>query len=180
MKLLTIMKNLTHREKYAVCGALGIILLLLLHQVVLTPLVESKSRMSRVLASKVQTSRDISALRSEYLAIREQENLSKSKFTDRKQNFTLFSFLDEQAGEAGMKAHIAYMRPSTTTPKDSPFRIAQVEMKFQNVTMKQLATYLHKIETSRNQIIVKRLSVSKDAKQTGFIDAVLQVITSET
>jgi len=180
MKLLTIVKNLTRREKYAVYGGLGVVLLLLLHQAVLTPLVEAKSRMSRVLSSKVQTSEEMSALRSEYLAIEEQAARSKSKFSGRKQNFTLFSFLDEQAGGAAMKAHIAYMRPSTTTPKDSPYRIAQVEMKFQDVTMKQLATYLHKIETSRNQVIVKRLSISKDAKQTGFVNAVLQVLTSIT
>lgn len=70
------------------------------------------------------------------------------------------------------------MRPSTSKPKDSPYEISQVEMKLQSITMEQLTTYLHKVETSKDIVFVKRLSVSKDSKQEGFINAVLQVETS--
>jgi hypothetical protein len=52
-------------------------------------------------------------------------------------------------------------------------------MKLQAVTMKQLAAYIHRVETSNNMVTVKRLSISKKGKQEGFINAVLQVETIE-
>jgi general secretion pathway protein M len=71
------------------------------------------------------------------------------------------------------------MKPSTTVQKNSPYKVSQVEMKLQGLTLQQLTTYLYMVETSKNMIYVKRLSIVKTGKQEGFIDAVLQVETVE-
>ena len=71
------------------------------------------------------------------------------------------------------------MKPSTTTQKNNPLKVSKVEMKLQAVTLKQLATYLHRVETSENMVSVKRLSISKTSKQEKFINVVLQVETFE-
>ena len=71
------------------------------------------------------------------------------------------------------------MKPSTSVQKDSPYKISQVEMKLQSLTLEQLTTYLHMIETSKNMVYIKRLSILKTGKQEGFIDAVIQVETVE-
>jgi len=71
------------------------------------------------------------------------------------------------------------MKPSTSVQKNSPFKISQVEMKLQGLTLQQLTSYLHMVETSKNMANIKRLSISKTGKQEGFIDAVLQVETAE-
>ena len=52
-------------------------------------------------------------------------------------------------------------------------------MKLENITMEQLATYLYKVETSKNIVLVKRLSITKDSKTAGFINVVMQLETSE-
>ena len=52
-------------------------------------------------------------------------------------------------------------------------------MKLQTITMEQLTTYLYKVETSKNEVNVKRISIAKAGKQAGYIDAVLQVETFE-
>ncbi len=179
INILAMARKLSRRERYAVWGATGVIGLLLLHQVVITPLTEARERLTRSLAAKIRISEEMIVLRSEYETVKKQAAASNSRFAGRSADFTLFSFLDQLAGQAAVKDHITYMKPSTSSPKDSPYRIAQVEMKFQNMTIEQLTTYLHKVETSANQVSVKRLSISKDSKQAGFIDAVLQVETSE-
>lgn len=71
------------------------------------------------------------------------------------------------------------MKPSTSVQKDSPFKISQVEMKLKGLTLEQLISYLYNVETSKNMITIKKLSISKTGKQEGFIDAVLQVETTE-
>jgi len=119
------------------------------------------------------------ALRSEYEAITQKAHLSKSRFAKRQKGFTLFSFLDRLAGETGLKDDIIYMKPSTSVQKNSPIKLSKVEMKLQAITLKQLAAYLYRVETSENVVTVKRLSISKTGKQKEFIDAVLQVETFE-
>jgi general secretion pathway protein M len=72
------------------------------------------------------------------------------------------------------------MKPSTSVKEDSGLKISRVELKLQEVTMKDLTAYLFKVETSENMVIVKRLSVTKTGKDTGLVSAVLQVETFES
>jgi len=170
-------RKLNRRERYAVYGGSGIVVLVLLHWLIVSPMIEARERMARTLASKMRGVEEMISLSSEYQVIEGRAAASKSRFAGRRANFTLFSFLDQLAGETAVKPHIAFMKPSTSTPKGSLYKIAQVEMKFQNIIMEQLTAYLHKVETSRNQVYVKRLSIT--TKQPGFVDALLQVETSE-
>ena len=94
--------------------------------------------------------------------------------------FTLFSFLDTLAGQVGLKDRIAYMKPSKTTLENTPYALSVVETKLQNITMKQLTSYLYRIETSDNLVRVKGLSISKTGRQAGTIDAVLMAETFDT
>ena len=83
------------------------------------------------------------------------------------------------AGKTNVKSQIAYMRPTTTSQKDSPYRLSRVEMKLQGITMAQLLAYLHGIETSRDMIAIKRLSISKGEQRADLINTVFQVETLE-
>lgn len=171
-------RKFSTREKYAIYGASGLIGIMLLNGLVISPLIEADDVRSRTLVAKTKIRNDIINMKSEYEAIERIASASTSRFAGRQSNFTLFSLLDRLAGDAEIKEHITYMRPSTSKPKDSPYEISQVEMKLQSITMEQLTTYLHKVETSKDMVFVKRLSVSKDSKQKGLINAVLQVETS--
>jgi hypothetical protein len=98
----------------------------------------------------------------------------------RSSGFTLFSFLDTLAGQVGLKDRIAYMKPSKTTLENTAYALSVVETKLQNITMKQLTSYLYRIETSDNLVRVKGLSISKTGKQAGTVDAVLMAETFDT
>jgi hypothetical protein len=72
------------------------------------------------------------------------------------------------------------MKPSKTTLENTPYNLSVVETKLQNITMKQLTSYLYRIETSHNLVRVKGLSISKTGKQAGTVDAVLLAETFDT
>jgi general secretion pathway protein M len=97
----------------------------------------------------------------------------------RPKGFTLFSFLDQLAGQAGLKDNIDYMKPTTTTHENSPYKTSVVETKLKAVTLERLTAYIYMIETSSNMVSLKRLSISKKSKQTGYVDAVLLAETIE-
>lgn len=172
-------KKLTKREKYAIYALSGAILLFILIQFIVFPSIDKRKRLKRTLQVKENALLEMIALKSDYNAIEKRTNLAKVRFENREKGFTLFSFLDSLTGIARIKEYVTYMKPSTTVQKDNLYKTSQVEMKLQGLTLQQLTTYLHMIETSKNMVYIKRLSISKTGEQEGFIDVVLQVETVE-
>jgi general secretion pathway protein M len=171
--------NINKREKIAVVAAACAIFIFILLQFLVFPLFDKRERLSTMLSARQQELVEIRLLQAEYRQTHEKINRAQRFLKARQPGFTLFSFLETLAGQTGVKSHIAYMRPNTTVVKESPYRLSMVEMKLQEITMSQLLAYLHGIETSRNMISVKRLSVSKGERKTDLINAVFQVQTME-
>jgi general secretion pathway protein M len=172
-------KKLTKRERYAIYSLSGAILFFILIQFIVFPSIDKRKRLKRTLQVKEDVLSEMITLKSDYDTIEKRTNLAKERFENREKGFTLFSFLDRLTGKARIKEYVTYMKPSTTVQKNNSYKNSQVEMKFKGLTLKQLTTYLHMVETSKNMVFIKRLSISKTGKQEGFVDAVLQVETVE-
>jgi general secretion pathway protein M len=71
------------------------------------------------------------------------------------------------------------MRPTKTEQKNSPLKLSRVEMKLEAVTLEQLTTFLHGVETSKNMVSVSKLSITRRDQKEGLLDAILQVDTLE-
>jgi len=172
--------NLNRREKYAVGASAFLVFLFLTVQLVVNPLLEKRDRLRRMLDVKSRTIEGMAAERAKYDALIKQIQSSRERLARRKKSFSLFAFLDELAGDTGIKNKIKYMKPSSTSQKDSPIKTSMVEMKMEGITLKQLTVYLYQVETSPNTVFVRRISISKAEKVEGLVDAVLQVETYET
>jgi general secretion pathway protein M len=171
--------KLNRREKIGVAAAAAAIVIFLILQILVFPLFEKNAQLTRTLATRHQELEQIQLLHAEYLKTAEKAEQAQRRLKKRKQGFTLFSFLETLAGQTGVKSHIAYMRPTTASQKDSPYRLSKVEMKLQDITMAQLLAYLYGIETSMDMIAIKRLSISKGEQKADLINTVFQVETVE-
>lgn len=171
--------KLNKREKISVVAAAAAIAIFLVMQVLVFPLFDKNTQLSRLLVTRQQEVEQIRLLQAEYRKTAQKTEQAQRYLKTRKRGFTLFSFLETLAGQTGIKSHIAYMKPTTTAQKDSPYRLSMVEMKLQEITMSQLLAYLHGIETSRDMISIKRLSISKGEKKADLINTVFQVETLE-
>jgi len=171
--------KLNKREKYAIGAAAAFLCLFIMVQFIFFPMIDKRDRLRRLIEIKTKTIEDMLTLKSEYDTAVTQINFSKDRLAKRQKGFTLFSFLDVLAGETGIKNKIKYMKPSSTSQKDGSIKLSLVEMKLEAVTLKQLAAYLYRVETSENTVVVKRLAISKADKPQGTIDAVMQVETYE-
>ena len=172
--------TITKREKYAIWIAGALISVVILMQVVIFPLVERRQQLNRQIEAQSQTLKEMLALKADYEGTKSIADSERGRIAGRSSGFTLFSFLDTLAGQVGLKDRIAYMKPSNTTLENSPYALSVVETKLQNITMKQLTSYLYRIETSDNLVRVRGLSISKTGKQAGTIDAVLMAETFDT
>jgi len=171
--------KLSKREKYSIYLIAGFICLFVFFQFILFPFIDERDLLKRTIKVKTKILKEMIVLKSEYDMIKKKSGLSKNLIAKRKKGFTLFSFLDKNTGEAGIKDHISYMKPSSSVQKNSKYKISLVEMKLQAITLEQLTTYLYKIETSKNNVFIKRISITKTGKQEQFINAVLHVETIE-
>jgi len=172
--------NLNQREKIVISGAGTFLIIFIMVQWLIVPVFEKRDELKTRLDSKKNILMDMKILRSEHLAMQGKIESSRQNLNNRQPGFTLFSFLDQLAGDTGLKDHIEYMKPSTAVKEDSGLKISRVELKLQEITLKDLTFYLFKVETSENMLIVKRLSITKTGKDSGLISAVLQVETFES
>ena len=160
--------------------AAGIIGIFLIVTLVVEPFFANMDRLEKNLQNKEVMLEQMRQLQSEYATLTQKEKISKSLFSRRKKGFKLYPFLGQLAGEAGIKDNITYMKPSTKVQQNSPYKISRVEMKLDAITLKQLTNYLYGVETSKNMVEVKRISISKKDRKQGLLTAVLQVETVES
>lgn len=171
--------KLKRREKYSVYAATVIICIFVLIKFIVFPVIDKRESVTRAIQVKTKMLEEMIVLKSKYDAISYRADLSKSRFVKREKNFTLFSLIDSLAGKAAIKEHIVYMKPSTSVAKNSNYKISSVEIKVQNVTMNELISYLHMVETTDSNVFINGLSMSKTGGQEDLINAVLKVETIE-
>ncbi len=177
-RALSRLKKLNKRERYIIYGAACILGLLVVFQLIVNPFFAKRNQMKKNLQAKMVMLEEMQQWQAEFEALKKNTQISKSRFARRSQGFRLFSFLDQMAKQAGIKDRVTYMKPSPAQ-KSGEYRISRVEMKLDAITLDQLVTYLHGVETSENMVDVKKLSITKKDKQQGLISVVMQVETIE-
>lgn len=171
-------RALAPRERRIV--ALGVVFLLAiaLHEMVLGPLEAARHRTERQLSETRATLQELRLLQQEAARMSGWQDELERQLGARPKGFSLFAFLDELAGAAGVKNLIAYMKPSQQALEGHSWRLSRVEVKLQGVSLGQLTDYLLRIESTPQALSVRRLAMEKSGDGT-TLDAVLQVETVE-
>jgi len=168
--------KLAKREKYLVVAATCCIVIFFLLQFFVFPFFEKRKRIQRGLRAKEEGLKQVVRLASEFRTYQKGPQSVKQSLAGRKPRFTLFSFLEESGRKVGVKAHIKYMKPSISSGT-GPYKESMVEMKIEAITLEQLVRYLYRVESANDLVKIKRISISENKKEKGYLDAVMQVIT---
>jgi len=164
------------REKYFLSAAAVFIGIFCLFQFLIFPFFEARRRVQRGVSAKEDGLREIIRLSSEYNRYRRSDQGIQQVIAKRRKGFTLFSFLENKAGDAGIKTYIKYMKPSISTGAGT-YQESLVEMKLEDIVLHQLIDYLYRIESPDNVVSVKRISIKESKKESGRLDAILQIVT---
>lgn len=170
--------KLARRERFFVGAAILFIAIFFLFQFLIFPFFAAKARIKKGVQAKKNALKEMEVLISEFERYRSGSQGVKQFLEQRRKDFTLFSFLEKAAGDADVKEHIKYMKPSTSVGPES-YKESLVEIKLELITLKQLIDYLYRIESIENVVIVKRFSANENKKKDGYLDAILQVLTFE-
>ncbi len=168
--------QLAKREKYLITLAAIVIGIAVVIQVAIMPFFNARERYKNNVAAKQKSLEQMVVLRQEYLLLQQGSDTLALRLAKRPKNFTLFSFLEKAAGDAGVKDNIKSMKPSASTGK-GPFKESLVEMKLERITLGQMVGYLKLIESPEKLVSAKRVSIQSNKKETQFLDVVLQILT---
>ncbi|MCK4534300.1 MAG: hypothetical protein KAT81_02145 [Syntrophobacterales bacterium] len=168
--------KLTKHERYYVSAGAVLVIFIIILQFVLFPFLGEKRKVKRSIHAKEQILKELTSLSSEYMALKENSVDIKKTLARRPGSFTLFSFLEKQAGRSGVKSNIKYMKPSISINRES-YSKSSVEMKLENVTLEQLVEYLYLVESPENLVGIKRISIKQSRGSPEYLTVLMQLIT---
>lgn len=171
------LKNINQRERLMLSGAGILLVIFVLVQIIIFPILERHSELEQQVVDARESLEDMALLKAEYKKLTVQADQTKALISNRDKSFSLLSFLNEIAGQTGLKDKIVNMKPSTSTRKNTSLQIESVEMKFQDVSLEQLLAFLYRVETSPNMINIRQISITKQERKEGVVESILQVET---
>jgi general secretion pathway protein M len=169
--------KLEPRERLVIYGGVAILVCFVFLQFVLTPYLTASKKLDRALENRKADIVELKLLQQEYRNLQDQAGGIRKQLETRPANFSLFSFLDNQASAAAVKDFISYMKPSTTENSGGDLLESLVEMKLQEIGLKQLVDFLQRIESPENVVSIKRISVQESGKQENSLDVIMQIVT---
>jgi general secretion pathway protein M len=171
-------KNLESRERLFLFGGVAFLICFMFVRFAIIPVINAKSRLEHSTERKRDELVQIKVLQQEYLTLKKEESTIQELINGRGAQFSLFTFLDQQAERVQVKKQIKYMKPSVIEGEDN-FNETMVEMKFQLISLESLVGYLRLIESKQNVVFIKRISIQENGTEAGYLDAILQIVTFE-
>ena len=153
----------------------GCLVLLAGYQWLLKPALNYRQEIRQEQQESRQRLEDLQRLKRRYLQAK-QGSGAKSMFGEKPKGFTLFSSLERQAAQAAMKENIEFMRPSSRQTSQG-FLEQQVELRLDKVRLAKLIDFLADIESAKENIFLKRLTIRSPRAEPGSLKVDLLVVT---
>ncbi len=168
--------KLEKRERLLVLAGISVLLCLSLFHFVVFPLVQVRKQVGKAVVQKQADLKKIEQLQAEYYKLRDQSLDIQKKIEGRNPAFTLFSFVEEKATKAQVKGQVHSMTPSSSEG-EGPLQESRVDLKLEQVSLAQLVDFLQVVESPKEAILIKRISIQENSKAEGLLDVVIQIIT---
>lgn len=170
--------RLQKREKRVLLAGLIFVLGFLILQLAVLPYMDARERLGASLRKNEKELVDIQLLRQEYLELKSKQSDIRSRLGKRAEGFSLFSFLEEKTTAINIKDRVTYMKPSRNEVDDG-LTESIVEMKIEEIGLKQLVDFLAVIESRENVVAVQRISIQESSQREGLLDTVVRIMTYE-
>ena len=170
MQLKNLFRTVSNREKILMFAALMLVTAFLVYQFLFSPLLRARREYDiqwMELENRVQ---DIEVIAQRYASEKSYlEGLLKT--FERKKTTSVLTFLENIAGDVGIKDNIEYIKPKGNEVGDGVTKTV-VELKIDAVYIVDLMRFLYRIEEERKGLVVNYLRIKpyfKDKKKSDVI-----------
>jgi len=170
---MSIFKNISERDRNTLKLASIFIVFVLFIFVIILPLKDSKDFYKKKVETRKKVASEIAAMSQRYKDLKELVSRYGSSENSRKDNFTLFSFLDKAAADSDLKEQIKAMKPSSVTKPD--YIESTVIVELEDVTIDSLMKYMHIIESSEHNMRIKKVDIKPRYSDPGRMGVTLLI-----
>ncbi|MFP4452758.1 MAG: type II secretion system protein GspM [Desulfobacterales bacterium] len=172
--------NISRREKLFLGAGGGFVLVFLIFLLLIQPVFQDRTQLAEKLDVKQQNLVEMQEMSLQYQSLESRAKRTEQRYSQRSEDFTLFSFMDRVAGNTGIKDNISYMKPGSEEDEQSGMQMTYVELKIQDITLEELVSYLYYVETSESMVSVNKLTITREGEENGLLSAVMQAKSFET
>lgn len=166
--------KLDQKQRYIVAGGVAFVVIALLLELAIFPFWDAKSKAKKAIQTQEKKLMEISILDAEFSRQEGKIRKIKNVLATRTADFSLFSYLEKKAMQAGVRGNIKYMN-SSRGMTSALFEETVIDMKMDKITIKQLSDFLYYAESPSDLVKIKRLSVSKMKESPEYLSAQLQL-----
>lgn len=138
------------------------------------PTLERTKTLHRVISEKQDELQKLRTGSKEYLSLRKNLDSVLTKVASQDKGFELLPFLESLIREHGLAKQVGTMKQQVLKLGASHSETI-VEIKLENLTLKQLVDFLRKIESSTVLARIKSLYIKKNLTNTDMLDSVVEI-----
>ena len=168
------MIRLTRREKMlavalaVLAGGWGLFAL------AVKPALERTRTLRRVINEKQEELVKLRAGSNEYIFLRDSLDNLRAKVASQEKNFELLPFLETMLQENGLAKKVGTMKQRVLQLGANHYETV-VEIRLENLTLKQLIDFLRNIESSNDLTATKSLYIKKNLTNTETLDSIVEI-----
>ncbi len=162
------MAFLSSRERGVLAAGVLLLFVIVGYVFWLGPIREDTTRLTRLIPKKEKDIRAFAVLRDRYLVLRGDVDAVERQFPPKE--FSLLSFLEENANRNNIGGNVTYIRPLTPETHE-PYRNNKVEVKIANVHLVDMVSFLGTIERMPYSLRIGSLSIRTHRSDPSLMDA---------
>ena len=168
-----LLSKLSERERLLLIASTVLLFLFLVYQFGIFPFIKAKENYRLENARLSQSLREFRGIAEKYAGDKSYLD-DLDRLLSGKKSLSVLTYLENVAGEQGIRDRIDYIRPKGTEVKEG-LTTVNVEMKIDGVEVSRLVMFLYGIEEKRNGLVVSYLRLKPFFKEKGKVDAIVTV-----
>ena len=145
-----------------------------LFAIAVKPVLERTRTLRRVISEKQDELVKLRATSNEYISLRDNLDNVRTKVASQEKGFELLPFLETMIRENGLAKKVGTMK-QRVLPLGANHSETVVEVRLENLTLKQLIDFLRKVESSKVLARTKSLYIKKNLTNTEMLDSVVEI-----
>lgn len=168
--------NLGAREKLYILAGMGIAALILLVQFAILPFWEERERVAKAIDAQEKILKEMNAQLTEYRVLRRDMDSIQRVMASRPSDFTLYTFVERKAREAGVRPNVKAINPSRGMSAGT-YEETMADVSLEKITLRQLVQFLYQADSPRDAVRIRKLTVRKSLESPEYLTATVQLAT---
>jgi type II secretory pathway component PulM len=169
-------EKLGAREKLYILAGAGIAIAILLVQFAIVPFWEDRERVAKAIETQEKILKEMNTQLTEYRLLKRDMDSLQRAVESRPPNFTLYSFVELKAREAGVRGNIKSINPSRGLSAGS-YEETMADVSLEKITTRQLVQFLYLADSPHDAVRIRKLTVRKSMESPEYLAATVQLAT---